>query len=547
MRSPTLRSATAWQLGLVALTGVTAGLFLVRASTSRFTIQDDARQFLAWMARLSHPGAMPGDLTADYFQSVSPPLFRLIYALPAAIGIEPVATARLLVPLLLIASAIAAWRVASAIAPRPIIAFVTAACAMLAIIHDDGLFSATPRAFFAPLFLFFLDGLLRDRRVRAVLALAALAAIYPAPAMVGLTMLGLSRIRWRSGSGPRLARGSVLFVAAATIAVGLAVLPLRQATQRWAPNVTLAEARTMPVFMSPEGRSNLVEADGRIHWLCSDRVGFVPSVVNCHGDFSRGTLIDIALFIVPILLLTARALHHRRRGVAPDAGGLVFAQALVAAALWWTIAALVAFDLHLPGRYSQHVLAIVGALALGRMIGTLAEPVERHPAIAIGLGLLLLAGFATPKMRLLEPEDGDAVARIAALPATIRIAGISDTLDFVPALTGHAVLATAETAIPYQLGYFRLASRRMADTVAALATPDRTAFTGFVDRYRIDVIAVDRGLLSGGRLAPRYASLIPPGRSPGPESWVATHAARCAIYNGRGLWLLDAHCLTRAA
>ena len=192
------------------------------------------------------------------------------------IGIEPVVTAKLLVPLLLIASALAAWRVATAIAPRPVIAFITAACAMLVILHDDAIFSATPRAFFAPLFLVFLDGLLRERRIQAVVALAALAAIYPAPALVGLTMLGLSRIDWARGTRPRLARGSILLVAAATIAVALAVLPLRQGTQRWTPNVTLAEARTMPVFMSPEGRSNLVEADGRIHWLCSDRVGFVP-------------------------------------------------------------------------------------------------------------------------------------------------------------------------------------------------------------------------------------------------------------------------------
>jgi hypothetical protein len=286
-----------------------------------------------------------------------------------------------------------------------------------------------------------------------------------------------------------------------------------------------------------------------MHWLCSDRLGFVPSVVNCHGDLSRGALIDILLFIVPILLLSARALQHRWRGVLADAGGLIFAQALVAAAIWWTIAVLVAFDLHLPGRYSQHVLAIIGALALGRLIGAvLADPIERHPAIATALALLLLpAAFVTPKMRLLSPDDDAAVARIAALPPASRIAGISDTLDFVPALTGRAVLANAETAIPYQLGYFRQLRQRMADSVAALATPDRAAFAGFVHRYRIDVIAVDRSLLAGQPLGPRYATLIPAAPAPGPTSWVATHAAACRLYEGRALLLLDAKCLARIA
>ena len=547
MRRLRLRTATVWQLGLIVLTGLTAGLFLIRAFAGRFIIQDDARQFLAWTARLRDPGAMAGDLVADYFHAVSPPLFRLAFALPAMAGIDPLVTAKLLVPLLLIASALAAWRVATAIAPRPITAFITATCAMLAIIHEDGIFSATPRAFFAPLFLFFLDGLLRQRRIQAVIALALLAAIYPAPALVGLTMLGLSRLRWQGSSIPRLAPGTIAFVAAATIAVALAVLPLRQETQRWTPNVTLAEARTMPVFMAPEGRGNLVEADRRMHWLCSDRLGFVPSVVNCHGDVSRGALIDIALFILPVLLLSARALQHRWRGVIPDAGGLMFAQAFVAAAIWWTIAAAMAFDLHLPGRYSQPVLGLLGALALGRILGALlADPIERHPAIATALGLLLLpAGFLTPKMRLLSPDDDGAIARIAALPPATRIAGIGDTLDFVPALTGRAVLATAEHAIPYQLGYFRAASRRMADSVAALATPNRTAFADFVHGYRIDVIAVDRDLLAGKPLAPRYATLIAPGLSPGPTSWVATHANACRLYESRTLLLLDAKCLVR--
>ncbi len=48
----------------------------------------------------------------------------------------------------------------------------------------------------------------------------------------------------------------------------------------------------------------------------------------------------------------------------------------------------------------------------------------------IGLGLLLIGGFVTPKMRLVEPDDAAAIARIAALPPATRIAGISDTLDF---------------------------------------------------------------------------------------------------------------------
>jgi len=194
------------------------------------------------------------------------------------------------------------------------------------------------------------------------------------------------------------------------------------------------------------------------------------------------------------------------------------------------------------------VLALVGVLALGKLLGeVLADPIERRPALGIGLVLLLLIGFATPKMKLVTPDDDIAIARIAALPSTTRIAGISDTLDFVPALTGRSVLATAEAAIPYQLGYFRPLSQRMADTVAALATPDRAAFGAFVHAYRIDVMLVDRALLAGQALAPRYATLIPAAPAPRPDSWTAIHAPGCTLYKGPRLLLLDAHCLANAA
>ena len=191
------RSARPWQILLVVLTLLTAVRFLAASFATPFTIQDDARQFLSWMARLRDPGAMPGDLIADYFQSVSPPLFRGVYALFATLGMTPPTASKLLVPLLLLASAIAAWRLASAVAPRPAATFIVAACIMLVIVHNDSLFSATPRAFLDPLFLIFLDGLIRDRRLQTLIALALLAAIYPAPSLVALTVLGLSCIRWR--------------------------------------------------------------------------------------------------------------------------------------------------------------------------------------------------------------------------------------------------------------------------------------------------------------------------------------------------------------
>ena len=98
-----LSSERSWRNLLFGLTAVTALIYTYLAffepgtlTYAPFTIQDDARQFLAWMSRLGDSAAMQGDLIADYWQSVCPPFYRAIYAAAAAIGLTPTVFARLL-------------------------------------------------------------------------------------------------------------------------------------------------------------------------------------------------------------------------------------------------------------------------------------------------------------------------------------------------------------------------------------------------------------------------------------------------------------------
>src|SRR5688500_15941285 len=122
-----LESERTWRTLLYGLTAVTALIYLYLAffepGTLRyapFTIQDDARQFLAWMSRLADPAAMRGDLIADYWQSVCPPFYRAIFAAAAAAGLTPTLFARLLPLALLALSAWKAWRVALMMTRRPL-------------------------------------------------------------------------------------------------------------------------------------------------------------------------------------------------------------------------------------------------------------------------------------------------------------------------------------------------------------------------------------------------------------------------------------------
>lgn len=548
---PAADDARGWRWWLVALTGVTAVIYSALAwfvpgtlTPDSYAIQDDARQFLSWTPRLLDAGALRGDLIADYWQSVSPPLYRAFYAVPAALGVPPLVTARILPVLLLLASALTAWPVAWRLTGgRAAAAFVCAGVVMFTAIHDDSIWSATPRAFAVPLFLLFLGGLLRDRAVPMLAGVIALAAVYPAPALVALTMLGLSRIRLLAPPRIDLSRRSIVLVAVATLGVGAAVLPLKGETARWGPTITLAQALEMPSLAQPDGRSRIVQHDGSIGWLCSSRMGFVPPVAPCDAALlTPGAVLNV-LLLVPMLVMGWRGLR------AGDARRF-YALAFVAAAAWYAVAAAVAFRLHLPSRYSTRVLGVTELLAIGQWLGARADVAlrkgrARGSVVLLGGGLL--ASFITPSPHIRHPRDPGALARIAALPKNVRIAGVSDTLTFVPAVAGRSVAGTTEHAIPYNLGYFTPLAAGLRASVEAATTPDAARLSAILEHHRIDVLAVDRAVLAGATLPRDYPRVLGPRAVPRGPSAAARLAQACALPGSGALVLLEAGCLRAAA
>lgn len=553
-----------WLRLLMALTALTAVVFLFRAfgASHGYIIQDDARQFQAWMARIANPAAMPGNLIADYWQSVSPWLYRTIFRVLSYVGVDPLVAARLIPVPLLFATAWLAWRVASRLSPQPFIAFCMATAVMISAVHQDAVFTGSPRGFMAPLFLLLLDGLLGDRKLRALVGLFLLAALYPAPALVGLTVLGLSRIRWSPRLHVDFSAKSVLFVLAAVLLVAAAILPFRAATSRWEPILTLSEARTLPNLMTPRARNAIAGDEGQIGWVCSSRTGFLPQVFKCRTNLGWATPVNFLLLVVPPLLLFGRALRRARRGEEDDdrPGALIFGYVFAAAVIWYLIAAFVAFKLHLPSRYSQRVLDIAGALALGQLAGhqmlqwahrTSLDGKSGRVRAALGTGLAVVGVmFAAATTHLRRPADPDAMTRLKATPLDTRIAGVSLDLDFVPALAGRSVLAATEHAIPYHFGYFVHLRAGLRESVEAATTSDPIRLARFLASRRIDIFMIDRSILAGGLVPPRYASLLADPNSitlRHPRSALARLAPRCTIYAGPAIALIDGRCLLKAA
>jgi len=54
------------------VSAIYAGLALQKAFSSEYVVQDDARVYLIWMQRFLDADLLPGDLIADYLQSVTP-------------------------------------------------------------------------------------------------------------------------------------------------------------------------------------------------------------------------------------------------------------------------------------------------------------------------------------------------------------------------------------------------------------------------------------------------------------------------------------------
>src|SRR5688572_32449009 len=89
-----------------------------------YVVQDDARQHAFWAARYANPEAFPGDLTADYAQSVAPIGYGAVYRLASAVGVDVQTTNKALPLVLGPATAVAAFQLTMAVAGLPSVAFV---------------------------------------------------------------------------------------------------------------------------------------------------------------------------------------------------------------------------------------------------------------------------------------------------------------------------------------------------------------------------------------------------------------------------------------
>lgn len=531
-----------WLLLLLALT--VASMVVVALQEFRpWSIQDDARQFLAWTPRLLDPTLLKGDFIADYWHSVTPPLFRLPYEVLALLGIPAMTTAKLMGLVLMPLTALSAYGTARRLTNGAPAAFLCAGLVMGFCLREPSIFSGTPRSVTVALILLFLRWMIDDKPVAMIATLTLLAALYPAPAITCLGMICLSRITLRPRLSIDLSRRSIAIVVAATVlTLGCAAL-FDAGTQHWDPVLKFADYHQIPAMASPNGRSRIVVDDGKPGWICSARLGFLPEVASCkHSQFGLDVFVNAALFAFVVFLawrgLTSGERRDPRR---------IYALAIVSGAVCWTVAALVLFKLHLPSRFSQRILYPLEAMAVGQIVGNWLLA-HRHRLPARIAGLVILAGlgyiFLNPNPKMMSPPDIAGMRAMAALPKDARIAGVAEDLSFVHAMIGRSVTADTEKAIPYQLGYYRPFRANLIDGVTLARTTDRATIADILRRQKLTAVAVDPHTLSTGELPEPYQEALPEFVTPpGTTAALASAPQGCRMYSGAHLILFSAPCL----
>jgi hypothetical protein len=154
---------------------------------------------------------------------------------------------------------------------------------------------------------------------------------------------------------------------------------------------------------------------------------------------------------------------------------------------------------------------------------------------------------------MVRPASPGLLRAIRHLPVNARLAGVSEELNAVPALTGRAITASTEHAIPWHMGYYAPLERNLKLALLAVSTPDPGIAAAAIKGTGAGYLLVDQGLLAHSIIPERYGKIVPAevaaaqnAFNSGP-SFMQRNAQACAIYRAPTAWLLDAGCLHRTA
>ena len=501
------RGRATWPWFAVAMLYASGCAFLAlrQAFASKYMLADDVREHVFWMFRYIDPALFPHDPIADYFQSLAPGGYVFIYWFLARVGFDPLLASKL-IPLVLSLIATGyffglAWRFFRSRAAAALAAILFCQCLWL----NSDLASATPRAFFYPLFVAFLYYQLCGSILGVLVAVGLEALFFPPVALLSLGVLAWDCLRWHKRSRLTLTRDWRAYLVIAT-AIGLIFLclwPYLHRVSAFGSLVSYSEAKQMPEF-GPEGRVPFFFLSWWNYWIGGN--GGIHNLPTRPPWFLAALLWPV-LRRFPEQFPLLKAVPRGARPVPQVIGGALSLFAL---------AHLFLFRLYLPNRYTQSttrvlMILLAGGVTLGLIDAVLrwaekrrSESQQAGEVFTLGAAAVLLGLMAGYPMLLPNFPTSGYVQGVAPglyhffelQPATIRIASLSDEVDNLPTFCRRSIIIGAECAVPFHPGYYLPLRDRGLQIARAQYSADPAVLRECVRDQQIDFWLLDRKAFS---------------------------------------------------
>ena len=536
-----------------------SSLALQKAFSGEYVIQDDARQHVFWLQRFRDRDLFPHDLIADYFQSVAPFGYQTVYRIFAWFGIEPIFASKILPLILGLLTTGFCFAVCLQLLSVPIAGFIASLLLNQNLWMQDGLVSATPKAFIYPIFLAFLYYLLKRSLLGIIIAIALLGLFYPSLILICAIILGLQILSFDE-TLPSLSLNKKDYLLCATgLSIALIILlPYVLISSEFGPVITVSEARNLPEFF-PGGRASFFnDSDSWNFWFNEARSGIRLPIALIPQLVYAGLLL-------PILLRYSSRFPLAKK----ISKGIILLPQLICASLviFFTAHALL-FKLHLPSRYTQHsfriVMILAASLALTIILDTIFQWANRQFNSQISqlltLGTTVVFGITLmiyPISWKSFPWTGYIIGKQPALyeffqaqPKDILIASLSREANNLPTFAQRSILTGKEYAIPYHTGYYYQFRQQTIDLINAQYSDNIDVLVNFIQKYEIDFwlfsaslhpnhITKDPWLMNYQPIANEVVKQLKQGKKPVLKRFIK----KCSVWNNKGLVVLDSHCI----
>ncbi|MEH2415234.1 hypothetical protein [Nostoc sp.] len=469
---------------------------LRQAFSSKYIVSDDAREYISWMYRYFNPDLFPGDLIADYFQSVTPIGYGIVYKIIAALDIDLIFFSKIFPIVLGLITTSYCFLVCMQILPVPMVGFIASLLLNQTLCMHDDLFSATPRDLIYPLFLAFLYYSIRCSGLGILIVLALQCLTYPIIGFVNLLILFMRLFRWQNGQiAISQNQKDFIFFAAAMMIAAIAILPYAIQSSQFGPAITAAVARTMPEYWHG-GRVSYFSNNIINYWFDGRDSGFIALISPPQLLF--GLLLPIILRFQSHFLLTKQLNDEVK----------LLLQVVIASLIMFFTAHALAFQLHWPSRYTHHtfkmVLAIAAAISITLILDATFRWSRQNGREILILGTIMIFGAALilypssftlkvfPKTPYLEGKVPTLYNFLQKQPQNIVIASTSGEADNIPIFAQRTILVGKEYALPIHTKYYAQFRQRMVDLINAQYTEDINQVKEFIQKYHVTFWLLER-------------------------------------------------------